>query len=129
MTDLTKKIPAIRTIVMPTEGNPYGVAFGGWLMGQMAQAGGALAAQHSKHQSVVVGANDLRFEHPVGIGDELSVYAEFIKIGRSSMSVQVEAYRRDRHEDEMMKAASGVYIFVAVDGDGKPVQVPSIGEI
>ncbi|NCN83709.1 MAG: acyl-CoA thioesterase [Sphingomonadales bacterium] len=111
---------------MPTEGNPYGVAFGGWLMGQMAQAGGALAAKHSKHQSVVVGANDLRFGHPVGIGDELSVYAEFVKIGRSSMTVQVEAYRRDRHEDEMMKAASGVYIFVAVDGDGKPVQVPEL---
>ena len=121
MTDLAKKIPAIRTIVMPTEGNPYGVAFGGWLMGQMAQAGGALAAQHSKHQSVVVGANDVSFGQPVGIGDELSVYADFIKIGRSSMTVQVEAYRRDRHE-----AASGVYTFVAVDGDGKPVQVPSL---
>ena len=116
MTDLTKKIPAIRTIVMPTEGNPYGVAFGGWLMGQM----------HSKHQSVVVGANDLRFEHPVGIGDELSVYAEFSKIGHSSMTVQVEAFRRDRHEDEMTKAASGIYIFVAVDADGQPVQVPTV---
>ena len=88
MTDLTKKIPAIRTIVMPT--------------------------------------NDVRFGHPVEIGDELSVYAEFSKIGRSSMTVQVEAFRRDRHEDEMTKAASGVYTFVAVDGDGKPVQVPSL---
>ena len=126
MTDIGEKVPAIRTIVMPTEGNPYGVAFGGWLMGQMAQAGGALAARHSKQQSVVVGANDLRFGHPVGIGDELSVYAEFIKIGRSSMTVQVEAYRRDRHEDEMMQAASGVYTFVAVDGDGRPVQVPAL---
>ncbi len=126
MTDISEKVPAIRTIVMPTEGNPYGVAFGGWLMGQMAQAGGALAAKHSKHQSVVVGANDLRFEHPVGIGDELSVYAEFAKIGHSSMTVQVEAYRRDRHQDEMMKAASGIYIFVAVDADGRPVQVPTL---
>lgn len=126
MTELTGKVPAIRTIVMPTEGNPYGVAFGGWLMGQMAQAGGALAAQHSKHQSVVVGANDVRFGHPVGIGDELSVYAEFSKIGRSSMTVQVEAFRRDRHEDEMTKAASGLYTFVAVDRDGNPVQVPAL---
>lgn len=126
MTDISEKVPAIRTIVMPTEGNPYGVAFGGWLMGQMAQAGGALAAKHSRHQSVVVGANDLRFGHPVGIGDELSVYAEFIQIGRSSMTVQVEAYRRDRHQDEMIKAASGTYIFVAVDSDGTPVQVPAL---
>jgi acyl-CoA thioesterase YciA len=126
LTDISEKVPAIRTIVMPTEGNPYGVAFGGWLMGQMAQAGGALAAKHSRHQSVVVGANDLRFGHPVGIGDELSVYAEFIQIGRSSMTVQVEAYRRDRHQDEMIKAASGTYIFVAVDSDGTPVQVPAL---
>ena len=126
MSDLTKKVPTIRTIVMPADGNPYGVAFGGWLMGQMAQAGGALAAKHSKHQSVVVGANDVSFGHPVEIGDELSVYADFIKIGRSSMTVQVEAYRRDRHADEMMKAGTGVYTFVAVDGDGKPVQVPAL---
>ena len=111
---------------MPTDSNPYGVAFGGWLMAQMAQAGGALAAKHSKHQSVVVGANDVRFGHPVEIGDELSVYAEFTKIGRSSMTVQVEAFRRDRHEDEMTKAASGEYIFVAVDSDGKPVRVPTL---
>ncbi len=126
MTDISGKIPAIRTIVMPTEGNPYGVAFGGWLMGQMAQAGGALAAQHSKYQSVVVGADKLRFEHPVEIGDELTIYADFIKIGRSSMTVDVQAYRRDRHEDEMMKAASGVYTFVAVDKEGTPVAVPAI---
>lgn len=112
---------------MPTEGNPYGVAFGGWLMGQMAQAGGALAAQHSKYQSVVVGADKLRFVHPVNIGDELSVYADFIKIGRSSMTVEVEAYCRDRHSDDMMKAASGEYIFVAVDSDNRPVQVPAKG--
>jgi len=122
--NIKDRIPAIRTIVMPTEGNPYGVAFGGWLMGQMAQAGGALAAQHSKYQSVVVGADELRFTHPVEIGDELSVYAEFTKIGRSSMAVDVEAYCRDRHSDEMKKAASGKYTFVAVDGDGKPVEVP-----
>ncbi|WP_339690692.1 hotdog domain-containing protein [uncultured Parasphingorhabdus sp.] len=123
MIEPARKIPAIRTIVMPTEGNPYGVAFGGWLM---AQAGGALAAQHSQHQSVVVGANDVRFGHPVEIGDELSVYAEFSKIGRSSMTVQVNAFRRDRHEDEVTEAASGVYTFVAVDQDGKPVQVPAL---
>lgn len=122
--DIKDRVPAIRTIVMPTEGNPYGVAFGGWLMGQMAQAGGALAAKHSKHQSVVVGADELRFEHPVNIGDELSVYAEFIKIGRSSMKVQAEAYCRDRHGDVMIKAASGKYTFVAVDANNSPVEVP-----
>lgn len=116
--------PAIRTIVMPTEGNPYGVAFGGWLMGQMAQAGGALAAQHSKHQSVVVGADELRFTQPVNIGDELSVFVEFIRIGRSSMTVRAEAYRRDRHGDEVMLAASGKYTFVAVDKNNKPTEIP-----
>jgi acyl-CoA thioesterase YciA len=118
------KIPAIRTIVMPADGNPYGVAFGGWLMSQMAQAGGALAAQHSKYQSVIVGADEVRFEQPVQIGDELSVYADFIKIGRSSMQVEVKAYCRDRHNDELKSAASGNYTFVAVDKDHKPVAVP-----
>ncbi|MGB5484144.1 acyl-CoA thioesterase [Parasphingorhabdus sp.] len=122
--DIANMSPAIRTIVMPTEGNPYGSAFGGWLMGQMAQAGGALAARHSKRKSVVVGADELRFTHPVSIGDELSVFVEFTKIGRSSMTVQAEAYRRDRHSEEMMKAASGTYTFVAVDSENKPAPIP-----
>ena len=124
MTDLETCIPAIRTIAMPTEGNPYGSVFGGWLMGQMAQAGGALAARHSKRKSVVVGADKLRFEHPVCVGDELTVYADFEKIGRSSMTVNVEAYRRDRHEEEMVKAASGIYTFVAVDENNQPATIP-----
>lgn len=122
--DIANMSPAIRTIVMPTEGNPYGSAFGGWLMGQMAQAGGALAARHSKRKSVVVGADELRFVHPVSIGDELSVFVEFIKIGRSSMTVQAEAYRRDRHSEEMVKAATGKYTFVAVDENNIPSEIP-----
>ncbi len=92
-------------------------------MGQMAQAGGALAARHSKRKSVVVGADELRFTHPVSVGDELSIFVEFIKIGRSSMTVQAEAYRRDRHSEEMMKAASGKYTFVSVDEDNQPSQI------
>lgn len=93
-------------------------------MGQMAQAGGALAARHSKRKSVVVGADELRFTHPVSVGDELSVFVEFIRIGRSSMTVQAEAYCRDRHSEEMVKAASGKYTFVAVDEDNRAVEVP-----
>lgn len=124
MSDIKNKIPAIRAIAMPTDSNPYGSVFGGWLMGQMAQASAALAARHSKRKSVVVGANDLRFEHPVNVGDELSVFVEFVKIGRSSMIVRAEAYRRDRHCDEMIKAASGEYTFVALDDDNKPVAIP-----
>ena len=126
--DITKMSPAIRTIAMPTDSNPYGAMFGGWLMGQMAQAGGALAARHSKRKSVVVGADELRFTHPVSVGDELSVFVEFIKIGQSSMTVQAEAYRRDRHSEEMVKAASGKYTFVAVDGGNKPTAVPALAQ-
>lgn len=122
--DISKMSPAIRTIAMPTDSNPYGAMFGGWLMGQMAQAGGALAARHSKRKSVVVGADELRFTHPVSVGDELSIFVEFIKIGRSSMTVQAEAYRRDRHSDEMVKAASGKYTFVAVDENNRAAEVP-----
>jgi acyl-CoA thioesterase YciA len=122
--DISNMAPAIRTIAMPTDSNPYGAMFGGWLMGQMAQAGGALAARHSKRKSVVVGADELRFTHPVNVGDELSVFVEFAKIGRSSMTVRAEAYRRDRHSDDMMKAASGTYTFVAVDEYNKPSEIP-----
>lgn len=111
---------------MPNDSNPYGSMFGGWIMGQMAQASAALAARHSGSKAVVVGANDLHFICPVNVGDELSVFVEFLKIGTSSMTVQADAYRRERHSDEMVRAAHGNYTFVAIGDDGKPAKVPAL---
>ncbi|MBA3666518.1 MAG: acyl-CoA thioesterase [Sphingomonas sp.] len=110
---------------MPADTNPYGGVFGGWLMSQMALAAGSLASRHSRGKAVVVAADELRFIGPMGVGDELSVFAELVKQGRSSMRIAVEAVARERDGDRETKVASGEFTFVALDENGRPRAVPS----
>src|SRR5687767_7741244 len=83
---LRERVPLIRVTAMPADTNPYGGVFGGWLMSQMALAAGSLASRHSKGKAVVVAADELRFPGAPQVGDEISVFAELEKQGRSSMT-------------------------------------------
>ena len=105
---------------MPGDTNPYGGVFGGWLMSQMALASGSLASRHSKGKAVVVAADELRFPGAPRVGDEISVFADLEKQGRTSMTIAVEAISRERDGDSETKVASGRFTFVALDGNDKP---------
>lgn len=105
---------------MPADTNPYGGVFGGWLMSQMALAAGSLASRHSRGKAVVVAADELRFPGAPQVGDEISVYAELEKLGRTSMTIAVEAVARERDGDGETKVASGRFVFVAVGADERP---------
>ncbi len=96
MTD--RRNPAIRVTAMPADANAYGDIFGGWLMSLMDSAAGLIAARRSKGRAVTVAMDGVVFHEPVSAGDEVSVYGEILKIGRSSMTIAVEAWRRHRHE-------------------------------
>lgn len=110
----------IRATVMPTDLNPYGGAFGGWIMSQMALGAASLASRHSKGRAILKAASD--FEFPAGLvaGDELSVFAALEKQGRTSMTISTQAWRRERDGDTSAIAATGRFIFVAVDGGNVP---------
>ncbi len=101
---------------MAADANPYGTAFVGWIFGQMALAGGSLASRTTGKRCPVVAANDLTFTAPLAVGEELSVWAEIVAQGRTSLTVETQAWRRDRHSEEISQAATGTYIFVGVDG-------------
>ena len=111
--------PLIRVTAMPADTNPYGGIFGGWLMSQMALAAGALASRHSKGKAVVVAATDLAFPGAMAVGDELSVYAELVREGTTSMTIRARAEGRERDGDATFEVASGVFTFVAVTEDNK----------
>ena len=115
--------PLIRATVMPTDLNPYGGAFGGWIMSQMALGAASLASRHSKGRAILKAASD--FEFPAGLvaGEELSVFAEMEKQGRTSMTISAQAWRRERDGDDSALAATGRFIFVAVDADNKPREI------
>ncbi len=114
------RVPTIRVTAMPADTNPYGGVFGGWLMSQMALAAGSLASRHSKGKAVVVAADELRFPGAPQVGDEISVYAELAKQGRTSMTIEVEAVARERDGDGELKVASGSFTFVSLGADGRP---------
>ena len=117
---MTDRVPLIRVTAMPTDTNPYGGVFGGWLMSQMALAAGSLASRHSRGKAVVVAADALTFPGAPNVGDEISVYAELVKQGRTSMRIAVEAVARERDSDGETKVASGEFTFVALGANNQP---------
>ena len=117
---LSDRIPLIRVTAMPADTNPYGGVFGGWLMSQMALAAGSLASRTAKGKCVVVAADALSFTGAPSVGDEISVFAELEKQGRSSMTIAVEAMARDRDGERVFAVASGTFTFVALGTDERP---------
>ena len=93
------RIPLIRVTAMPADTNPYGGVFGGWLMGQMGLACGSFASRHSGGKAVVVAADNLTFTGAMAVGDELSVYVELKRQGRTSMTLAARAMARERDGD------------------------------
>ena len=130
MTDLHEapptEQPAIRVVAMPADANPYGDIFGGWLMGQMDTAAGLVASRHSGGRAVTIAMDGMTFHRPVFVGDEVSVYAKLAKVGSTSMTIAVEAWRRARHGNEPHRVTHATFTFVAVGDDRRPRRVPPL---
>ena len=112
--------PAIRVVAMPADANAYGDIFGGWLLSLMDNAAGLTAARRAKGRAVTVAMDGMVFHQPVKVGDEVSVYAEIERVGRTSMTISVEAWRRERHLEEQIRVTEAKFTFVAIDDAGKP---------
>jgi acyl-CoA thioesterase YciA len=81
----------VRTIAMPADTNANGDIFGGWVMSQMDQAGGIAGVERAQGRVVTVAVNGMQFIRPVRVGDVLCVYTKIQGIGRTSMTIRVEA--------------------------------------
>jgi acyl-CoA thioesterase YciA len=115
--------PAIRVTAVPADANVYGDIFGGWLMAQMDLAASAVASRHSGGRAVTVAVDGMTFHRPVFVGDEVSVFAKLEKVGRTSMAVAAETWRRDRHSDEAYLVTKAQFTFVAISQDRRPRSV------
>jgi acyl-CoA thioesterase YciA len=118
--------PATRVTAMPADANPYGDVSGGWLMSQMDMAAALVAARYSQGRAVTIAVEGMQFHRPLFIGDELSVYAHLVKVGTSSMTIDVEAWRRARHSEETYKVTHAKFIFVALDDARQTRKVPPL---
>jgi acyl-CoA thioesterase YciA len=114
----------IRTIAMPGDTNPAGDVFGGWLMWQMDLAAGNAAARRARGRCATVAVDAMAFHSPVYVGDEISVYADLVSTGRTSLKIAVEAWRRSRDGDEQTKVTEAVFTFVALDSGARPRPLP-----
>ena len=118
--------PAIRVTAMPADANAYGDIFGGWLMSLMDSAAGLVAARRAKGRAVTIAMDGMQFHAPVHVGDEVSVYARLDRVGRTSMTIAVESWSRDRHGEEVRKVTEARFTFVAIDEHRQPRPVPTL---
>ncbi len=123
MSGLPDGSPTIRVTAMPADANPYGDIFGGWLMGQMDLAAGSVASRHAGGRAVTIACDAMKFHAPVLVGDEVSVYTRLVAVGNTSMTIEVEAWRRARHADDACKVTQARFVFVATDTNRQPRRV------
>ena len=124
--DLPQGEPAIRTIAMPSDTNPAGDIFGGWLMAQMDLAAGNVAARRARGRCATIAVDGFTFHKPVHVGDEVTVYALVEKVGRTSIRLNVTAWRRARDAEEVHQVTGAHFTFVAIDEQRRPRLVPEL---
>ncbi|MFT4716622.1 MAG: acyl-CoA thioesterase YciA [Paracoccaceae bacterium] len=111
---------------MPADTNTAGDIFGGWVLSQMDLASGNAAAEHARSRVTTVGIEAMSFLKAVHVGDILSVYCRVIRVGKTSMAVEVEAWVHRRLSRRLLKVTDGVFTFVALDEDGQKLKVPQL---
>ncbi len=115
------KEPALRVVPMPADENQHGDIFGGWIMSQVDIAGSIAAVRLAKGRVATVAVNSFVFKQPVFVGDLVSFYAEVVRVGRTSITVNVEVYAQRRPEREIaVKVTEATLTYVAVDETRRP---------
>ncbi|HHG8519831.1 TPA: acyl-CoA thioesterase [Legionella pneumophila] len=114
----------IQILAMPLNTNANGDIFGGWIVSQMDLAAGVLAKRISHGRVATVAINSMTFLKPVHVGDVVSCHVELVKVGNTSMTIRVEVWAYSSIKMEKYQVTEGIFVFVAIDENGKPRQVP-----
>ena len=117
---LAGREPTLRVVPMPSDANYTGDIFGGWIMSQVDIAGAIPAIELAKGRVATVAVNSFVFKQPVMIGDVVSFYAKVVRVGRTSITVDVEVYARRRALLEVVKVTEATLTYVAVDDERRP---------
>jgi acyl-CoA thioesterase YciA len=110
----------IRALAMPADTNQNGDIFGGWLLSQMDLGGGVCASKIAKSRTVTVAIEAMNFRKPVYVGDLVSVHASVARIGKTSITVHLEAWVQRRKETHSIMVTDGNFTYVAIDDQGHP---------
>jgi uncharacterized protein (TIGR00369 family) len=114
--------------IMPNQTNHYGTLFGGHALGLMDHAGWIAATRCARRTMVTVASDRVEFKVPVRAGQLVELVARVTRIGRTSVTVAVDMFCEDVATGERRLATSGSFVFVAIDDQGRPVEVRRSGE-
>ena len=114
----------LRTFAFPADANPAGDIFGGWLLGQMDIAGASLARRRAHGRVATVAIAQMTFKLPVFVGDEVSCYCSVVRVGNTSVTIDVEAWARRADGDDLARVTEGVFTYVALGADRRARQIP-----
>jgi acyl-CoA thioesterase YciA len=120
--------PTLRVVPMPADTNAAGDVFGGWIMSQVDIAGAVVALRRARGRVVTVAVNAFSFKQPVYVSDLVSFYAKVIKIGTTSLTVDVKVYAergwRAPNPGEIVLVTDAALTYVAIDGNRQKRPVP-----
>lgn len=123
------KMPQLRVMPMPADANVHGDVFGGWIMAQVDIAGSLPAVRRANGRVATVAVNSFVFKQPVFVGDLLSFYADIVKVGNTSITVNVEVYaERNRLQVEIVKVTEATLTYVATDENRQRRPIPPLAE-
>jgi acyl-CoA thioesterase YciA len=115
----------LKVIPMPADTNGNGDIFGGWVMAQVDLAGSVLPARHINGRMATVAVNQFVFKQPVRVGDILSFFSSIVRIGTTSITVDVEVFaERYRAQGQFVKVTEANVTYVAIDDEGRPRPIP-----
>ena len=115
----------LKVIPLPADTNGNGDIFGGWVMAQVDLAGSVLPARVIRGRMATVAVKEFIFKHPVRVGDILSFFSSVTRIGRTSVTVDVEVFaERFGTQGQFIKVTEALLTYVAIDDQGKPREIP-----
>ncbi len=123
--------PTLRVVPMPADTNVAGDIFGGWILSQIDIAGSVVAHRRARGRVITVAVNAVQFHKPVFVGDLVSLYADVVRVGTTSITVDVtvyaERFRNDTHTPQRVRVTEATLTYVAMGSDRRPRPVPSEG--
>lgn len=122
---LPDRNPVLRVMPMPADVNQSGDIFGGWVMAQVDIAGGVAAMKRARGRVATVAVNSFLFRQPISVGDVVSFYADIVKVGRTSITVDVQVFaERNPAQPVVVRVTEAILTYVALNKDGSKRDVP-----
>jgi acyl-CoA thioesterase YciA len=121
------RVAVLRMMPMPADANIHGDVFGGWIMAHVDIAGAVPAARRANGRVATVAVTSFVFRNPVFVGDLVSFYADIVRTGSTSITVEVEVYaERNRLQREVVKVTEATLVYVATDDKRQPRVLPPL---